>query len=43
MGVEGARAEALRIAERAAAALEPYGAPAEVLRRFPAFLVERDA
>ncbi len=43
MGVEGARREALRIAERAAAMLEPYGAPAEALRRLPAYLVERDA
>ena len=43
MGVEGARREAMRIAERAAAVLEPYGAPAEALRRLPAFLVERDA
>ena len=42
MGVEGARREARRIAERAAAALQPYGASAEVLRRFPAFLVERE-
>ncbi len=43
MGVDGARREALRIAERAAAVLEPYGAAAEALRRLPAFLVERDA
>ena len=43
MGVEGARREALRIAERAASAVEPYGPAAEVLRRFPAFLVQRDA
>ena len=43
MGVDGARREALRIAERAAAALDPYDARADVLRRFPAFLVERDA
>ena len=43
MGVEGARREALRIAGRAAAVLEPYGTPAEALRRLPAFLVERDA
>ncbi len=43
MGVEGARREALRIAERAAAALEPYGGRADALRRLPAFLVDRDA
>ena len=43
MGVEGARREALRIAERASAVLEPYGAAAETLRRLPAFLVEREA
>ena len=43
LGVDGARREALRIAERAASALEPYGPAAEVLRRFPAFLVHRDA
>ena len=43
LGVDGARREALRIAERAASTLEPYGAVAEVLRRFPAFLVQRDA
>jgi farnesyl diphosphate synthase len=43
MGVDAARREALRIAERAASVLQPYGAEAEVLRRFPAFLVERDA
>jgi farnesyl diphosphate synthase len=43
MGIEGARREALRIAERASATLEGYGAPAEVLRAFPRFLVERDA
>ncbi len=43
MGVDGARREALRIADRAAAVLDPYGAPAEALRRLPAYLVERDA
>ena len=43
LGVEGARAEALRIAERAAETLSVYGAPAEALRRLPAYLVERDA
>ena len=43
MGVEDARREAQRIAERAAAALESYGPAAEALRRLPAFLVERDA
>jgi farnesyl diphosphate synthase len=43
MGVEGARREAMRIADRAAQALSTYGEQADVLRRFPAFLVERDA
>ena len=43
LGVEGARAEALRVAERAAQALAPYGPPAEVLRAFPVYLVQRDA
>ena len=43
MGVQGARREAQRIAERAAAVLSPYGLQAEALRRLPAFLVERDA
>ena len=43
MGIEGARAEALRVAARAADALAPYGAEAEVLRALPVFLVERDA
>ncbi|WP_174301859.1 polyprenyl synthetase family protein [Caulobacter sp. S45] len=43
MGVDGARREALRIAERAAAVLQPYGPAAEAMRRLPAFLVERDA
>ncbi len=43
MGVDGARREAVRIAERAAAVLAPYGPAAEALRRLPAFLVERDA
>ena len=43
MGVDGARAEALRIAERAAAALGPYGGAADRLRRLPAHLVDRDA
>ncbi len=43
MGVDGARREALSIAERAAAALAPYGERADALRRLPAFLVDRDA
>jgi farnesyl diphosphate synthase len=43
LGVDGARREALRIADRAAAALHSYGPEAEILRRFPAFLVQRDA
>ena len=43
LGVDGARAEALRVAERAAEALAPYGADADVLRAFPAYLVQRDA
>ena len=43
MGVDGARTEALRIAERAASVLAPYGSPADRLRRLPAFLVDRES
>lgn len=43
MGVEGARCEAMRIADRAASALSAYGPSAEALRRLPAYLVDRDA
>jgi farnesyl diphosphate synthase len=43
LGVDGAKAEALKVAARAAAALAPYGPEADLLRAFPAFLVERDA
>jgi farnesyl diphosphate synthase len=42
-GIEGARREARRIAERAAETLAGYGAAAEPLRRLPAYLVERES
>ncbi len=40
-GVEGARREARRVAERAAEALSPYGRGADELRRLPFFLLDR--
>jgi farnesyl diphosphate synthase len=42
-GIEGARAEAKKIAERAAAALEPYGTKAEALRALLPYLLTREA
>jgi len=42
-GVEGARAEAEKIAAHAAAELEPYGAKAAALRDLLPFLLTRDA
>ncbi len=42
-GVEGARAEAKKIAERAVAALEAYGPEADALRALPPFLIDREA
>ena len=42
-GIDGARREARRIAERAAETLAGYGAVAEPLRRLPAYLVERES
>ena len=40
-GVEGARAEALRLAERASAGLESYGKAADLLRGLPFYLLDR--
>lgn len=42
-GVEGARAQAGKIADRAIAALEPYGAKASALRALMPFLLQREA
>lgn len=42
-GIDGARREARRIAERAAQTLAGYGPAAEPLRKLPAFLVERES
>jgi farnesyl diphosphate synthase len=41
MGVDGARREAKRLAERAATALSPYGRAADELRQLPFFLLDR--
>jgi len=43
MGVEGARAEARRIAARAVTCLVSYGLEAQALRELLPFLLERDA
>jgi len=43
LGVDGARAEAEKLARRAASALEPYGAKAENLRALPLFLLDRES
>jgi farnesyl diphosphate synthase len=43
LGVAGARQEATRLAQRAGAALEPYGAEADDLRNLPLFLLDRDS
>ncbi len=43
LGVEAARAEAERLARRAAAALSPYGPAADDLRVLPFFLLDRPA
>ena len=43
MGVDGARREALRLAERAADVLAPYGDAAEALRQAPFMLIDRQA
>jgi len=43
LGVEGARKEAAKIADRAAASLEPYGSKAVALRDLLPFLLKRDA
>ncbi len=43
LGVEGARREALTIAERAASSLSGYGPAADALRHLPAYLVHREA
>jgi farnesyl diphosphate synthase len=42
-GIEGARAEAKKIADRAVAALEPYGARAAALRELLPFLLTRES
>ncbi|MGR3540549.1 MAG: polyprenyl synthetase family protein [Hasllibacter sp.] len=42
LGVDGARAEARRLADAACAALAPYGARGETLRRLARYTVERD-
>jgi hypothetical protein len=41
--VEGARAEARRIAGRAVAALDAYGPEADALRALPPFLIDRES
>lgn len=43
LGIDGARAECRKIAERAVAALEPYGAKGTALRELLPFLLQRDA
>jgi farnesyl diphosphate synthase len=42
-GIEGARGRARQVAERAAAALSPYGRAADELRALPFFLLDRSA
>lgn len=42
LGLDGARAEARRLADRAEAALDPYGAAAGNLRALARFVIERD-
>ena len=42
LGMDGARAEARRLAETAAGALAPYGAEADALRALARYTVERD-
>lgn len=42
LGLEGARAEAVRLAAEAEAALEPYGEAAGNLRELTRFVIERD-
>ncbi len=42
-GVEGARQEALRLAEHAADLLSPYGAEADALRALPFMLIDRQS
>ena len=42
-GVEGARAEAERLARRAAGVLEPYGQKAQILRDLAFFLLDRES
>lgn len=43
LGIDGARAEGRKIADRAVAALEPYGPKAAALRELLPFLLQRDA
>ena len=40
-GLDGARAEAAKLAARAAAALDPYGTRAQLLKQLPKFIVDR--
>jgi farnesyl diphosphate synthase len=42
-GIDGARAEAKKIADRATAALEPYGAAADSLRALMPYLLTRES
>jgi farnesyl diphosphate synthase len=42
LGVDGARAEALRLAQQAADVLAPYGPEADVLRKLPFMLIDRE-
>ncbi len=42
-GIKGARAEAERLARRAAETLSPYGTSGGPLRQFPMFLLDRDS
>jgi farnesyl diphosphate synthase len=42
-GIDGARAEAQKIADRALAALEPYGAQAAALRDLLPYLLTRES
>jgi farnesyl diphosphate synthase len=43
LGIEGARAEARKVSDRAIAALEPYGRKAAALRNLLPFLLQREA
>jgi hypothetical protein len=43
MGIEGARAEAEKLARRAAATLAPYGNAAPELCELPPYLLDRES